>query len=183
MDGLYKNYLHKSRIFCYPQIGIPRNVGFTPEQTYASCSGKFEVGDMKLTLLYKDHLTSQAQFILKKYVYSSQLFVGQEELPENMLLVWLDFSPFADDWYHFIRGQYSLFSKAWKKKILSFYSNNNVHCQLVNKVIHPWYYYTDVAKYFNVTEKLVRSTKEILDKPDLEKEELKLLTESNMLCL
>lgn len=171
MESIYAKYVHKSRIFCYPQLGIPRNLGYSPEQTYAACSSKFSVADMKLTLVYKDCMSSKAQYILKKYVYPSPILAGFEELPNETLIAWFDFSKQADDWEHFLNGRYSRFSKPWKKKLLSFYSGNQGNWQVMNKMLHPYYYHDEIAKLFNVPISIIRETREIIDKPDFCKEE------------
>ena len=91
---------------------------------------------------------------------------------ENHLFIF-DISRFEKDIKKFIKGKYSKFSKKVKHNIINFFGEHGTIAEYIESYLYPSYYYEDYAEFLGVSEEMLKEVGELVDPPDLEKEDLK----------
>lgn len=177
IDSLYRDYIQKSRLFLYPLLGIKRGVSVTPIQTYMAWGDKYCFTDSKLVCHY--HMRDDHDFKLFEDVklLSSPLFHDHHLLEDGTGIYVFDFSSQGDEFWKVVTGNYSELNKENKSKILNFFRGANTHYAYIESYLEPQKYYGMYSEILNVKIEHFKIAKELCDKPDLEKEDLKLALE------
>lgn len=172
INALYKSYFQKSRVFLYPLLDIRRGASVIPEQTYVSWQNYIKPEDTKLVAVYPKRDDVEYKNFEKHVLLKHSRVVDFIHLNDTQLIVTFDFSDLKDDWSHFINGKFSKLNIKIKNKILNFfekYSGNYVYMQ---SYLMPEDYFDNYAELLNVNVEILKSTGELCNLPDLEKETL-----------
>ena len=179
---MYKKYFQKSKVFLYPLLNIPKGQKFVPINTYLAWEDEINVNDMKFLCLYKQKENKIFLKFEEKYLLNNKLFDDYQKLDENMHLYIFDYSKYPNDWKALIKGKYSKFTNIFKKIITEFFDSSGNASNYIESYIYPSYYHDDIAEDLNVNIELLKTVWELCDKPNLEKETLKLkIVESTLL--
>jgi hypothetical protein len=174
IDALYKKYFQKSKIFLYPLLGIKKGTKIVPTETYLSWNETIVTEDMKLVCVYKTvnsiEYTNFENHILLKH---TRLIDYVKVNNENSIFTF-DFSDLEDDWFHLINGRYSKISISVKRKILEFFDKNGGNYAYIKSYLFPEKHFEIYAKILNVPVELLIEVGELCDKPNLDKEKLKI---------
>ena len=114
-------YFQKSQKFLYPLVGVGCR-SIMPTQTFIAWD-HFSKLDFRLISVF-DQQTSCSEDDIKDFQYFSEHFLKPNKFfQENFLLETreevfvFNLEEYSEDWIHFLRGKYSLFSVKAKKKI------------------------------------------------------------------
>lgn len=174
IQSVYRDYIQKSKLFLYPLLDIKRGVSVTPIQTYMALGDHHCFTDSKLICHY--HIRDDQEFKLFEDVklIGNPFFHDRHLLEDGTGIYVFDLSSQEDDFWKVVKGQYSQLSAANKKRILNFFTGFNTHHAYIESYLNPEKYYSMYSQILNVKVKYLKEAVELLDKPDLEQEELKL---------
>ena len=171
---MYKEYFQKSKVFLYPLLGIPKGQKFVPVGTYLAWEDEIHFNDMKFMCLYKQRDSKGFFKFEDKYLLGNILFDDYQKLDKTMHLYIFDYSKYPHDWRALMKGKYSKFTDRSKKIITDFFDGSGNVTSYIESYIYPDYYHEDVAEDLAVSINLLQDVWELCDKPNLEKETLKL---------
>lgn len=180
LKDIYSNYFQKSRSFLYPILGLKKGSN-TPIDTYIAWEDMVNPTDMKLVCLF--HLRSDPEFTSfeEKCLLGNKYFWDYKEVPDNKAVYIFNLSEFEEDWNYFLEGRYSMLSEKVKKSIREYYGANTTNYAFLHSYLYPENYYDQYAKFLcndqrdiPTVEGILRSTVELCDKPDFNKEVLKM---------
>jgi hypothetical protein len=174
IKDLYRNYFQKSRIFLYPALDIKKGNSVTPIETYISWKGYVEQTDRRLICLY--HLRNDVEYrtFEKSKLLKSSIFEDFREVEGGKGVYIFNYDMYSKDWQHFLNGEYSKFSFPLKKKIRDFIGSASSNSVYVDSYLYPEKYYRIYADILGVDEDTLRSTGQLCDKPDFNKELLEI---------
>lgn len=177
-------YFQKSQKFLYPLVGVGCK-SIMPTQTFVAWD-HFSKLDFRLIAVF-DQQTSCSEDDIKDFQYFSEHFLKPNKFfQENFLLeaqkeiFVFNLEEYSEDWIHFLRGKYSLFSQKAKKKILRYYASDSLIVQYMESYLYPSKFFDLYAQLLNVDAALLEVVGELCDQIDIEREELKLSCEAVM---
>jgi hypothetical protein len=189
LTSIYRKYFQKSKVFIYPLLGIKRGLSVVPIETYVAWEGYYKPEDMKLICVYDFRVDEEYKKIEKNILLEHNRLFDYKKVKAEVVIVF-DFSDLNDDWFHFIYGRYSQLSTKTKQKILSFFDIHGGNYAYMHSYLIPEKYYANYSELLNVDTELLREVVELCNKPDLDKETLKLeiadldnIRENNLLNL
>ena len=175
MKKLYKEYFQKSKVFLYPLLDIRKGVRFVPSQTYISWNDIYITEDNKFLCLYTVDKDNKEAFVLfsEFKLENLSLFEQKYDIDDYNFLYVFDLTSLITkrDLKKFKEGKYSKFSKKTKEKIIKFFGEKGLIAEYVESYLYPEYYWNDYSKLLNVKEKELQEVGELIDKPDLQKED------------
>lgn len=172
MEGLYKEYFQKSKIFLYPLLGIKKGARFVPVQTYISWGEKYSECRSKLLCLYtldEDNLKDFIDFS-NGVLETSKFYVEKNEIDKYNIVYIFNLKGYGTDYKKFINGKYSKFKKATKEKIIAFFGEYGKSAEYVESYLYPEYYWDDYASFLAIRAEDLQAVGELCSLPDLEKE-------------
>jgi len=189
LTSIYRKYFQKSKVFVYPLLGIKRGLSVVPTETYVAWEGQCKPEDMKLVCVY-DYREDEEYRKIEKNILLEHNRLSDYKKVKAEVVITFDFSDLDDDWFHFIHGRYSQLSTKTKQKILGFFDIHGGNYAYMHSYLIPEKYYENYAELLNVDTKLLKEVVELCNKPDLDKETLKLeiadldnIQENNLLNL
>lgn len=189
LTSVYRKYFQKSKVFIYPLLGIKRGLSVVPVETYIAWEGQCKPEDMKLICVY-DYREDEEYKKIEKNILLEHNRLSDYKKVKAQVIITFDFSDLTDDWFHFINGRYSQISIKTKQKILSFFDVHGGNYAYMHSYLIPEKYYENYAELLNVDPKLIIEVGELCNKPDLDKETLKIevadlnnIEENNLLNL
>jgi hypothetical protein len=171
---MYSKYFQKSKVFFYPLLGIPKGKKYVPVGTYLAWKDEIAINDKKFMLLYKQKSGKLFNKFEDKYLLGNPLFDDYQKLGEDIHLYIFDFTMYTQDWDMLINGKYSKFDDTMKQTITKFFGEVGKITEYVESYIYPEYYHKDIAEQLAVPMNLIEKVWELTDKPDIDKETLKL---------
>jgi len=186
---MYRDYFQKSKVFFYPLLGIPKGTKYVPVGTYLAWEDEIDLNERKFMILYKQKEGKMFRKFEDKYLLGNKLFDDYQQLDKNIHLYIFDFSKFPHDWEALLKGKYSNFTKRTKETITKFFGEVGKITEYVESYIYPEYYHEDCADDLDVSLELLQNVWELTDRPDLDKEVLKIkvpesdLFKNNDVCL
>jgi len=167
-------YFQKSKVFLYPVLETKRSSSVTPINTFVSWENSITQKDRKLICLFT--LRNDPDFLKfeKTKLLGNELFCDFKEGEDGTGIYIFDFNKHAVDFDTFLKGAYSKFKPMFKDRIKAHYNGNNANTVYVDSFINPNKYYD---MYSHILAMPVSQLKglELCDKPNFEKEHLKLL--------
>jgi hypothetical protein len=179
LKDIYPGYFQKSRVFLFPALGIKPSSN-TPIETYIMWEDFIAEGEMKLLVKY--HLRDDQEFTTfeERYLLGNKFFDDYKELPDGKATYIFNLNPFEDDWISFMAGKYSLISEPLKKAIRDYYGVNTANYAFIHSYLNPSQYFVQYAEFLCPDPldrpemvSMLRSVGELCDKPNLQKEQLK----------
>jgi len=174
ITSLYKNYFQKSRTFLYPALGIRRGSSFIPIETYMAWEDKYRPQDRKLCCVYENQEDEDFKTFEKSKLRTNRLFHEAILLEDKKVCYIFDFTLLADDWDAILNGKYSKISADHMKTIRNFVSNSESNLAYVNSFLYPEKHFELYSELMGVSVNELRKVGELCDKPNLEKETLKI---------
>ena len=171
---MYKEYFQKSKVFLYPLLGIPKGQKYVPVGTYLAWEDEINFSDMKFLCLYKQRQSKAFLKFEDKYLLGNILFDDYQLLETKMHLYIFDYSKYPHDWRALMNGKYSKFTDRSKKIITDFFEGSGRVTEYIESYMYPDFYHDDVAEDLNVNVDLLHSVWELCDKPNKDKETLKI---------
>lgn len=172
IKNLNKGYFQKSMFFLYPLLKISKKL--LPVNTYVSWS--YETGESKKTIVcrYKNFTLLADQNMEKQLLLNHPQFIKYYDLDDGTGVYLFTLNDKYDKvWDLFEKGSYSQFPYHIKLDILSFYRPGTSTYDYINSYLNPTEYYTEYAELLNIDVSVLKDTRELVDKPDIEKETLK----------
>ena len=173
MKKLYREYFQKSKVFIYPLLGIKKGVRFVPIQTYMSWNGYYTQDMNKFLCLYNVKDDKAFENFEKLYLQTHNDYDEYHKIDDENHLYIFDMSRYSKDLKLFYRGQYSEFSQRTKNLISNFFGEKGTIAEYIESYLYPEHYYEVYAELLNVDVDTLMNVKELCDKPDLQKEDLK----------
>ena len=170
INQLYKKYFQKSKIFMYPLLGIERG-NIVPEQTYTSMKDNFTSEARKLILKYNPNEHEGFNIFKTERLLKHRFFENHFEDENQMEVFVFNLSSYASDWDLFLDGKYSQISIESKRKILNFFEKNSGNYIYLHSYLFPKKWFSKYAELLDVKESLLLEVGELLDKPNLSKED------------
>jgi len=185
MIKLFKDYFQKSKVFLYPILGIAKGARYIPEETYMSWANETDSNfeDMKLFCVYKTQGGSAYAAFEDRKLLKNKLFIDCKSLDNDLQVYIFDFSDFPQTWLAVKDGIYSKIHEREKQTILSFFGEHGIISDTIESYMYPDYYHEDYASQLNVSDDLIKNVWEVCDKPDLNKETLKIINGKNHLII
>jgi hypothetical protein len=171
INSLYSEYFQKSRVFLYPALEIRRGASATPIETYVAWEGVYKPSDRRLVCMYHLRDDKEYQVFEKTKLFGNPLFDTFMVSQEGMGLYVFDFSRYSSDWDKILDGQYSTMSEDMKYKIRSRFGDTPQY-SYIESFLTPGKYYGIYADLLGVNIDLLKKTRELCPKPDMEKETL-----------
>jgi hypothetical protein len=173
---LYKNYFQKSKTFLFPILGIRKGPKTTPLQTYISWEDRITADQQKLLCMYDTTDPGHAQ-IEQKVLFTNPLFEGViHSITETQSVYIFNISVFAEDYNHFLKGNYSKFSIPLKEYIINYFGRMSPEYQFIETFLFPENFYELYASLLDVSPELLAKVGELTDIFDPLKENLQMIT-------
>lgn len=176
---LYIEYIQKSRIFLYPALDIKRGSSVTPIETFMSWKNYYNVEDNRLMCLY--HIREDIDFktFEKVKLLGNPKFEMFEYVEDSKGIYVFNLESIKSDYDNVISGNYSKLSSKHKTQILEFFSQSKKHVEYIDSYLNPQNYIDTYASIlasndFAEIKKSLLEVGELCEKPDLEREDLKL---------
>jgi hypothetical protein len=173
IESLYNKYFQKSRSFLYPALGIKRSSKTNPTGTYVSLEGKVGPEDMKLICVFQASDTDATTAFESQMLLSNPLFEYKLSVGEFNLYVF-DYQIYKEDWFNFLLGKYSKLSPVLKRAIKVYYGEDSSEYKYIDSFLFPERYYSNYARLLNVDVETLKTSGELCDPCDIEKETLKI---------
>jgi hypothetical protein len=173
LKSLYNKYFQKSKSFLYPALGIKKNSEFTPSGTYISIEGYINPEDAKLICTFERIDEEKFLKFEQNMLLENPLFLEKLEIEKYNVYIF-DFEIYANDWFNFILGHYSDFSKILKKAIKAYYGRESTEYKYMDTYLHPQEYYQEYSELLDIDVNILKEGKELCNSCDLEKETLKI---------
>jgi hypothetical protein len=169
INQLYKKYFQKSKILLYPLLGIERG-NIVPIEVYLSIDGKYTPQDQKLVCIY-DPTSDENYMEFKKERLANHSLLSDQfiDITGHEIFVF-DFSKYASTWNLLLDGKYSQIPIKEKNLILNFFEKNSGNYIYIHSYLFPNKWHQRYAEILDVPVELIKEVKELLDKPNLEKE-------------
>lgn len=171
---LNTDYIQKSRLFLYPQLGIKRGVSVTPIQTYMSWGDKYCFTDSKFICQYYLRDDQEFHIFEQTKLLGNPLFHSKHEMEDETGLYIFNMKSIEEDFWKVVTGKYSQMSDKSKRKILNFFRSHTRHFAYIQSYMDPKKYYAMYAEILNCKMSALKTAGELCSKPDLEKEKLEL---------
>ena len=173
INELYKKYFQKSKILLYPLLGIERG-NIAPIQVYLTIEGKYSLQDQKLVCVY-DPTSDENYMAFKKERLEKHSLVSEQFIDNNGHDVFVfDFSNYSMTWDLLLEGKYSQIPMKEKSTILNYFDKNSGNYIYIHSYLFPRKWHQRYAEILDVPVDLIKEVNELIDKPDFEKETLRL---------
>jgi hypothetical protein len=183
MNLVLNSYFQKSFWMLYPLLNIPKTVGYKPLNTYIKdVYLNISEHDYKLLLCYKHYRDEETFKSFESIYLLNNIFYKNSYQTNDYNIYIFDISYYKDDYDLFLQGKYSKLSKKVKEIINSYFSKSSSTKILYHPKINAYLYpnknvYKQIAEEIGETYETISSIKEVLNKPNLEKETLKIKIE------
>jgi len=187
INDIYSKYFQKSRSFLYPALNISRKSSIVPVQSYLAWNdedndGFISMKDRKLILHYLIRGDEQFNRFEDQKLLGNKLFSDFIQVDSKNGIYLFDFNyEYADDWDNFLVGKYSKFSTRLKKQIGNYFRENKHSYAFIESFMYPDRYFSDYAEILSVDpndkedmEARLKAVGELCEKPDFNKETLKM---------
>ncbi len=174
LKKLYSSYFQKSRSFLLPVLDIKKDARYPSIQSYMQWENVYELSDHNLILTYYERDDPQWDKYLLNTIMTNRMFNEYYQVDEEILAVSFDLHSISDDFEYVLEGKYSKLTKSTKSKIRDFYGYSSPEWAYMESFLFPDKYIPTYSKILDVEEEHIRFTGELCDKPNLEKETLKL---------
>lgn len=171
---LYSKYFQKSRSFLLPILGIKKNTTFPSINSYLCWEGMYVLTDYKLILTYYVDTDPKWNNYLLHILMNNPFFHEYHEIDKEYVALSFDMQSFKDDFEHVLFGRYSKLSKLTKGKIREYYGYHTPEWAYVESFLFPDKYMQLYSELLDVHIQHIKHTGELCDKPDIDKETLKL---------
>lgn len=172
---LYNKYFQKSKSFLFPLLGLKKDSPFSPLQCYLEWEGMYKKEERKLIVTYKKTSSKAWDSWLVKIIMANQMFYDIHETEDpDVVVVVFDLNCYEHDYDNFLEGKYSELSKTHKKLIRDYFGYNSPEWAYMESFLFPEKYVGTYSELLAVDEIHIKFTGQLCDKPDLEKELLKL---------
>jgi len=173
LSEVQSDYIQKSKIFLYPQLGIRRGGSVTPIETYTSWEGSYTFDDCVLIVLY--HLRDDQDFktFESRHLLKNKYFKDFSELANGDGVYIFDLKSMEEDYRKVLRGKYSQLSEGFKKKIINFYANQRTHQHYVLSYLEPMDFVYEYSELLNIPVKILKKVGELCNRPQFKKEQLR----------
>lgn len=171
---LYTKYFQKSRSFLLPILGIKKNTTFPNINSYLCWEGAYVLTDYKLILTYYVQEDEKWNNYLLNILMNNPLFDEYHQVDDQYIAVSFDLSIYKEDFEHVLFGRYSKLSKLTKGKIREYYGYHTPEWAYLESFLFPEKYMRLYSELLDVDIKHIKHTGELCDKPDIERETLKL---------
>lgn len=158
-------YYSKSKCFLYPILKFRREETFKPDTFLFFHDHSIVNGD--LTVYYRNNASILYQNFEAERIAPHPLLVGCYKLPEGTAYIF-NIAGHLDDIEHFLRGEYSLFSKSLKQTVLRYFGDDIEPMQprpdrFTHAVLFPEEYRKFVARNLGVSPKLLTELAPLYD--------------------
>ena len=174
ITDIYRKYFQKSYNFLYPLLGFKKHNNHKPVQTYIAWEGVCDKSLKKLICIYKKLNTPEWNHFEKEYLITHRMLDYCVPIDNNTIAYIFSFDSNADDYNAFCNGQYSTFCQQSKKTLSTYYGVHTPEWIFMESYLYPEKYYKKYADILGVDIELLRSTVELCEKYDEEKETCKI---------
>jgi len=158
----------------YPLLGIVRG-NVIPDEVYFSISDKYKPQDRKLVLVYDPKMDLKYETFKEDSLVNHKLLLEWFEDHNGNEIFVFDMSAFASDWDLFLAGKYSQMSLDVRSQILNFFEKKSANFAYLQSFLFPEKWFKQYAEILDVSEALLKEVGELCDKPNVEKEQFKLI--------
>jgi hypothetical protein len=156
-------------------LGLQRGLT-APEEVYFSWEGKYSPEDQKLILVYTNVSGSLYQELKNTKLANHRLLLEIIPTMQDQEIYVFDFSSYASDWDHLIAGRYSKMSLKTKQTVLDYFERYSGNYIYMHSFLFPNKWFKRYAEILDVPEDLLVEVGELCDKPDWDKELLRVHT-------
>lgn len=187
IKDIYKGYFQKSKVFLHPALGLKRAKSIHPIETYLTWENEVSLTDMKLVIVHYLRTDTEFQRFEEACLFGNSLYDDYREIDDDSSIdtkkaaYIFNLSDFEDDFKLVLEGKYSKLSERLKTLIQYHYGKATPNYAFIHSYLYPEEYYKDYGKFLSVDPrdvpemtKLVREVGELCNKPDLNRENLKL---------
>jgi len=174
IKSIYTKYFQKSKMFLYPLLGIKKGVKVVPSETYLAWDPFYIPEDMKLVCLYHPNKSNEYEKYEKDVLLKHDRLCDIKTINKHNKLFIFDFADLDTNWLKFTKGKYSKIDSRIKEKILFFFPESTANYVYMRSYLYPKVFFKDYAEILNVDENFLQDIGELCNKPDLEKETLKM---------
>lgn len=175
ITSLYNRYFQKSRSFLFPALGISK-INTPPTQTFLSLDDMIKPTDRKLVCLFEHSETLKYEEFENTLLYGNNLYCDSHVVPGQSSLYIFNFDEHREDWDRFLKGQYSKFSPEFKLVIKNYYGESTPEYAYIDTYLFPEKYFDLYSTLLDVNLSIIKTTGELCNKYDEEKEKLILST-------
>jgi len=181
IKNIYSGYFQKSKVFLHPALGHKRGSSVTPIETFLTWKDMISLSDMKLVCIHHLRNDDEFMFFEQEHLLNHPLFEDFKEIGDNKAAYIFNFESHAEDFGHVVNGRYSKLSQDLKNKIRDFYGASTANYAFIDSYLYPENYFEAYAELLTVNPadipsmaNLLNEVGELCNKPDLEKETLKM---------
>ncbi len=173
IKSVYSKYFQKSKSFLYPALGTRKTSKFLPSGTYLAIEDYIGADDVKLICTYEKDESDDYKLFEQHFLLENPLF-SEKIITKDYYIYVFDYSIYINDWFNFLLGRYSKLSNVLKRAIKQYYGINSAEYAYMDTYLYPEEYFEEYATLLDVDEKDIKSTGELCDPCDIEKETLKI---------
>lgn len=180
ISDLYTKYFHKSRVFLYPLLELPKGSGVSPIETYVRWEGSIHQNKQKFICVYHDRSDLEFKKFERERLEKHPLY-HSTVIADGKKVIIFDFSKLGKDWDYFMNGEYSKLSYQSKNKIRKFHGSTTTNSVYIDSWLYPHKYFDLYARFLGEKVSTLKTVGELADRPDLKKETL--VTETKVYAL
>ena len=184
IQKIYQKYFQKSLTFLYPQLGFKKNKHPKPVDTFLFLEGTDAFpSERRLYCLYEKLNTDEWRLFETEYLITHSMLESCVPIDDKYILYVFDFNPMAEDYDAFLKGKYSLFSTASKKRLTDYYGTHTPEWVYIESFMYPAKYFKQYASILGIEEDTLREVGELCDRFDSDKEKLSSVMKNNTFTL
>jgi len=176
---LYNQYFQKSLNYLYPLLGIDKDEVFIPAGCYLWWNGDESIDDFKLIVDYTDTQKKVFDQFERRCLLKNPYFDKCYNVETGKVYIF-DLSSYQDTVKHFLKGKYSQFSDAVKRKVMKYHGaaidDKEVRPgRYIHMSLYPELYHEHVANELEtVPLEEIKKVKELINVYDKKKETLEI---------
>lgn len=166
-------YFQKSYKFLFPLLKIKTD-NYRPAQVFVAWLDNIKTDDYKLIVVYDLREDNEYKKFENRELFNNPHYEDFRVLEGNKGAYIFNMNSFKVDVDHFYNGQYSLFSKQSKDRLLTYYSPNPHNREYIESYLNPENYFKLYSELLDLPVDVVRTSGELCNKYDKNRERLTL---------
>lgn len=172
MNDIYRKYFQKSFTFLYPLLEISKKI-YKPHQTYIEWEGVHGKDSRKLICIYKRKDVQEWYDFEREELMNHAMLDYCLPLDDKNVVYVFDFNIYKEDYDSFLKGKYSKMTTNGKKLLTNYYGIHTPEWVFVESYVFPESYFEKYAEILGVDVEMLKTTGELCDIYDSEKETCK----------
>jgi len=181
ISELYKDYFQKSRAFLFPLTNMGKKCAFNPSCTYLRWKDVYDYSEYRLIATYNVDVASEKwKAFLENVIYKNPFFEDYSYTEDGSIaVVVFNLTARKEAFKAVLEGKYSKINEDYRSLIMMYYGFNTGEWAYMETFLIPSKYFKMYAEILGTEIERLERVGELVDPPNLEKENLILKTQRN----